>query len=33
MKLTCTKRYNDIPFAHRQPKHPGHCRYFLTAVV
>lgn len=27
MKLTCTKRYNDIPFAHRQPKHPGHCRF------
>lgn len=27
MKITCTKRYNDIPFAHRQPKHAGHCRF------
>jgi 6-pyruvoyltetrahydropterin/6-carboxytetrahydropterin synthase len=26
MKLTCTKRYDDIPFAHRQPAHKGHCR-------
>jgi 6-pyruvoyltetrahydropterin/6-carboxytetrahydropterin synthase len=25
MKLTCTKRYDDLPFAHRQPKHDGHC--------
>ena len=23
--LTCTKVYRDIPFAHRQPKHEGHC--------
>lgn len=21
----CTKTYRDIPFAHRQPAHPGHC--------
>lgn len=27
MKTTCTKRYNDIPFAHRQPNHKGHCRF------
>ena len=25
--LTCSKTYRDIPFAHRQPRHPGHCRY------
>lgn len=25
MSLTCTKRFTDIPFAHRQPAHPGHC--------
>ncbi len=24
---TCTKRYTDIPFAHRQPDHAGHCRF------
>ena len=24
---TCTKRWSDIPFAHRQPKHAGHCRF------
>ena len=24
-QLTCTKEFNDIPFAHRQPKHDGHC--------
>lgn len=23
--LTCTKAYRDIPFAHRQPGHDGHC--------
>jgi 6-pyruvoyltetrahydropterin/6-carboxytetrahydropterin synthase len=23
--LTCTKRYHDIPFAHRQHHHEGHC--------
>lgn len=22
---TCTKLYTDIPFAHRQPNHEGHC--------
>ena len=26
MKLTCSKTYSDIPFAHRQHHHPGHCR-------
>lgn len=25
--LTCTKRYNDIPFAHRQASHDGHCAH------
>lgn len=25
MKLTCSKRYSDLPFAHRQPNHDGHC--------
>lgn len=24
--ITCTKRFTDIPFAHRQHTHPGHCR-------
>lgn len=23
--LTCSKTYKDIPFAHRQPLHEGHC--------
>jgi 6-pyruvoyltetrahydropterin/6-carboxytetrahydropterin synthase len=23
--LTCTKTYRDIPFAHRQHRHEGHC--------
>jgi 6-pyruvoyltetrahydropterin/6-carboxytetrahydropterin synthase len=23
--LTCSKTYIDIPFAHRQHRHPGHC--------
>ena len=23
--LTCSKVYKDIPFAHRQPLHEGHC--------
>lgn len=23
--LTCSKTYKDIPFAHRQAHHPGHC--------
>lgn len=25
MPFTCTKEYRDIPFAHRQPTHDGHC--------
>lgn len=25
MKLTCRKIYRDIPFAHRQHNHDGHC--------
>jgi len=25
--LTCTKKYADIPFAHRQHMHDGHCSY------
>lgn len=24
-KTTCTKRYDNFPFSHRQPKHSGHC--------
>ena len=24
---TCIKRYENIPFAHRQPDHDGHCRF------
>lgn len=24
--FTCSKTYCDIPFAHRAPKHDGHCR-------
>lgn len=24
--FTCQKTYSDIPFAHRQHKHEGHCR-------
>lgn len=24
--LTCTKLYSDFPFAHRAPKHDGHCK-------
>lgn len=27
MKLTCSKRYDDLPFAHRQPSHDGHCAW------
>jgi len=23
---TCTKTYQNIPFAHRQHRHPGHCK-------
>lgn len=26
-KLSCTKTYSDIPFAHRQHTHDGHCAY------
>jgi 6-pyruvoyltetrahydropterin/6-carboxytetrahydropterin synthase len=25
--VTCSKRYTDFPFAHRQPLHDGHCRF------
>lgn len=25
--LTCTKKYTDIPFAHRASAHSGHCRF------
>ena len=25
--FTCSKTYLDIPFAHRQHKHEGHCRF------
>jgi 6-pyruvoyltetrahydropterin/6-carboxytetrahydropterin synthase len=25
--LTCKKTYQDIPFAHRQHRHDGHCAY------
>lgn len=25
--ITCSKTYADIPFAHRQPKHDGHCAW------
>jgi len=25
--LTCTKQYKDIPFAHRQHNHDGHCAW------
>lgn len=25
--LTCKKSYHDIPFAHRQHRHPGHCAF------
>lgn len=27
MNVTCSKLYADIPFAHRQPSHLGHCRF------
>ena len=26
-KITCSKSYKDLPFAHRQPNHEGHCRF------
>lgn len=25
--VTCEKKYRDLPAAHRQPKHDGHCRW------
>lgn len=25
--ITCSKTYADIPFAHRQPHHDGHCSF------
>ena len=25
--ITCSKTYYNIPFAHRQPLHGGHCQY------
>ena len=25
--ITCTKKYTDIPFAHRQHLHDGHCAF------
>ncbi len=25
--LTCSKTFADIPLAHRQHQHPGHCRF------
>ncbi|MEO0795382.1 MAG: 6-carboxytetrahydropterin synthase [Verrucomicrobiota bacterium] len=25
--ITCRKTYTDVPFAHRQPDHDGHCRF------
>ena len=27
LRLTCSKRYDDLPFAHRQPNHDGHCAW------
>lgn len=27
MKKICTKIWSSIPFAHRAPKHDGHCRF------
>lgn len=27
MISTCTKRFSEIPFAHRAPNHSGHCRF------
>ncbi len=27
MKHTCTKIFPEVPFAHRAPKHDGHCRF------
>jgi 6-pyruvoyltetrahydropterin/6-carboxytetrahydropterin synthase len=26
-QLTCTKRYDNLPFSHRQHSHEGHCRH------
>ena len=27
MRYRSTKRYDELPCAHRQPGHPGHCRF------
>lgn len=27
IKKVCSKVYSDLPFAHRQPVHDGHCAY------
>ncbi len=27
MTTTCSKRFHDIPFAHRAPDHDGHCAW------
>ncbi len=27
LPTTCVKLYSEIPFAHRQPSHAGHCRF------
>lgn len=27
MRYRSTKRFDNLPCAHRQPKHPGHCRF------
>lgn len=26
-QLTCTKRYDNLPFSHRQHSHDGHCKF------
>ncbi len=26
MTFTCTKRFQEVPFAHRAPNHDGHCK-------
>ena len=25
--FTCTKKFTGFPFAHRSPRHPGHCQF------
>ena len=27
LKFTCEKTFHNLPFAHRQPEHDGHCRF------